>query len=253
MQIVHANNISRSKFWKMIIYAKPGTGKTTLVRYLKEKTLVVDLDNSSRVLAGLENVDVLPFDRTQPIQEMQELLSNIESLVQKGGYKNIVIDNISSFEKDWFVEQAKKSKSTLNNQINDYSAWTNYFSRVMAKIYSVKNVNILVTAWETTRKITNMDGQEFNQYAPQIRASVMDGLLGLCDVVGRLIINPKNNDRGVMLQGSDGQFAKNRLDGQKSCLAKDLFNLGVHTVEKDNSKEANEESKENKNNKEVAK
>jgi phage nucleotide-binding protein len=223
MKIMQASEISRSDHWKMVIYAKPGTGKTTLVRYLKGKTLVVDLDNSSRVLAGLENVSVISFNRTKPNEEMNSLLSEIDKIVADGEFDNVIIDNISSFEKDWFTEKARNSKSHLNNQLQDYSAWTNYFSRVMAKIYAIKNVNILVTAWETTREVTSLAGQTFNQYAPQIRLSVMDGLLGLSDVVGRLVINPKDDQRGVILQGDDGIFAKNRIDGRKTCLAKELF------------------------------
>ncbi len=45
-------------------------------------------------------------------------------------------------------------------------------------------------------------------------------------MVGRLIINPKTNGRGVMLQGNDSIYAKNRLDNRTMCAAKDLFMFG---------------------------
>lgn len=39
------NNILKTANWKMILYAKAGQGKTTSIRYLPGKTLVLDLDN----------------------------------------------------------------------------------------------------------------------------------------------------------------------------------------------------------------
>ncbi len=154
---------------------------------------------------------------------MKQYLEQASELIV--GYDNLVIDNVSSFEKDWFVEKGKGSHNGISNELQDYSQWTNYFSRVMTAIYALP-VNVLTTAWETQRQITTENGQQFNQYAPEIRQSVMDGMLGLCDVVGRLIINPKTNGRGVMLQGNDSIYAKNRLDNRTMCAAKDLFRFG---------------------------
>ncbi len=66
-------NIKRNKNWRVIIYSKPGVGKTSSIKYLKGKTLVLDLDNSSKVLEGLD-VDVIQFDRSKPEEELIEFL-----------------------------------------------------------------------------------------------------------------------------------------------------------------------------------
>lgn len=222
--IKHATKISKTKNWRIILYGKPGVGKTSAIKFLAGKTLVLDLDDSSKVLAGLPNVDVQPFDRSKPDEEWREFLTNLPARIK--GYDNLVVDNVSAFEKDWFVEMGRHSKNGIGNELQDYSRWTNYFARVMTTVYMDADVNVLTTAWEDTREITSDTGQSFSQYAPLIRNSVRDGLLGLADVVGRVVINPKTNNRGVILAGSDAIFAKNRLDDRTVSAIEDLFKFG---------------------------
>ena len=222
--IKHASAIDRTKNWRVLIYGKPGVGKTSAIRNLRGKTLVLDLDDSSKVLAGAPNIDVQPFDRSKPSEEWKEFLTDLKGRVQ--GYDNLVIDNVSAFEKDWFVEMGRQSKNGIGNELQDYSRWTNYFTRIMTMIFMDAPVNVLVTAWENTRDVTSETGQSFSQYAPAIRDSVRDGLLGLTDVVGRVVVNPKTDGRGVILEGTDAIFAKNRLDNRKLVPIKELFKFG---------------------------
>lgn len=222
--IKHASSIDRTKNWRVLIYGKPGVGKTSAIRNLDGKTLVLDLDDSSKVLSGATNIDVQPFDRSKPSEEWKEFLKNLAERVS--GYDNLVIDNVSAFEKDWFVERGRASKNGIGNEIQDYGQWTNYFARIMTMIFMDAPVNVLVTAWENTRDVTSETGQSFSQYAPAIRDSVRDGLLGLTDVVGRVVISTKTSHRGVILAGSDAIFAKNRLDDRTACAIEDLFKFG---------------------------
>ncbi|MDB1684991.1 MULTISPECIES: AAA family ATPase [Enterococcus] len=228
MQIKKATDLKRNKDWRIMVYAKPGTGKTSLVQYLKGKTLVLDMDDSSKVLAGLPNVDVISFDRVHPDEFITEFLKEASQLIKE--YDNLVIDNISSFERDWFVELGRKSKNGISNEIQDYSKWTNYFARVMTTLYMLKDINILVTAWEMLEDYNGDTGQSLKRYAPRIRDSVRDGLLGLTDVVGRVTINPKTGGRGVILEGDDGIYAKNRLDDRKLVAAEHLFDIGGDAI-----------------------
>ncbi|MBO1141476.1 AAA family ATPase [Enterococcus avium] len=224
MKIKKAKDLQKNKDWRIMIYAKPGTGKTSLVQHLEGKTLVLDMDDSTKVLAGLENVDIISFDRVHPHEFITDFIKEAPELIKS--YDNLVIDNISSFERDWFVERGRSSKNGISNEIQDYSQWTNYFARIMTSIYFFKDINILVTAWENQREITTERGQVFNQYAPQIRDSVRDGLMGLTDIVGRMITNPDTGNRGVILEGNDAVYAKNRLDRRKAAPAEELFLIG---------------------------
>lgn len=223
MPLVNGKSILRNKNWKVIIYGKPGIGKTSSVKFLKGKTLVLSLDNSDRVLAG-QDVDIYQFDRVHPEEDIMAFVKSVETIAKN--YDNLFIDNISSFEKDWFVEKGRSSTNHISNEIQDYSQWTNYFSRIMTTLYMIPNINIVTTAWEKQIEITTETGQTFNQYAPEIRDSVRDSLLGLADVVGRMITNPKTGERGVLLQGTDAVFAKNRLDDRTAAPIAELYNFG---------------------------
>lgn len=49
------------------------------------------------------------------------------------------------------------------------------------------------------------------QYAPMLRDSMCNTLMGLSDMVGRVVIKPETHERGVILEGNDSVFAKKTL------------------------------------------
>ncbi|MGY0190171.1 AAA family ATPase [Lactococcus petauri] len=223
LEIKKATEISRTHEWRVLLYGKPGLGKTSAIKGLTGKVLVLDLDGSSRVLAGLKDVDVISFNRENPIQSMKEFLDEARGILK--GYQTLVIDNITAFEKDWFVARGLKSKNGIRNEIQDYGDYTNYFLRLITMIYSLP-INIYVTAWEDKRDIDLEDGTKLTEYIPQVRNQVLNQLLGLTDVVGRIQVNPATHGRGAILEGSDGVYAKNRLDDRTACKIENLFKFG---------------------------
>ena len=77
-----------------LIYAQPGMGKTTAIKNLKGKTLIIDVDKSSSVLKGEPNIDIVEID-THNI--WQAWLDTVKELItgDYSQYDNIVIDNVS--------------------------------------------------------------------------------------------------------------------------------------------------------------
>lgn len=227
MTLSSLKEISKTDLFRVAIYGKPGVGKTSATKFLKGKTIIVPFDNSAKVLGGLD-IETETFDQTKPTEELTRLLKELPN--ELNGVDNLVLDNVSSLEKSWFIEQGRNSKSGIRNELQDYSGWTNFFIRIINSFYKLP-VNILITAWESSYEFTSMSGQQFNQYSPQLRDSVRSTFMGTTDVVGRMMVNPETHQRGVILDGNDGIYAKNRLDNRTSTPIEKLFDWGDVNVQ----------------------
>ncbi|MBH0336636.1 DNA-binding protein, partial [Bacillus thuringiensis] len=84
------------------------------------------------------------------------------------------------------------------------------------------DANVIFTAWETTRNIIHDDGQQYNQMIPDIRDKIVNHIMGIVHVVGRLVIKA-DGTRGFMLEGNESIFAKNHLSKSKGCLQEELL------------------------------
>lgn len=228
MKITKATDISRTQYWRVLLYGKPGLGKTSAIKGLTGRTLVLSLDNSHKVLSGIPNIDVRTiddeglesFNRNEPIEDINVFLKELDVVISD--YDNLVIDNVTSFQSDWLIERGRSSKGGIRNEIQDYGDWTNYFLRIMTKIYGLP-INVYVTAWEDTQEISLEDGRVITQFVPKIRKQVLSELLGWTDVVGRIKVNPNTGNRGAILEGNDGVYAKNRIDSRTACAIDELF------------------------------
>lgn len=232
MEIQHATDIKRAQDFSVLIYAQPGTGKTTTLKYLPGKTLVIDVDRTTNVLAGQANIDIVYLNTKHPLEGARNLLSDIHDN-QLSNYDNIAFDNLSEFEQAWLGEKANEAKTKSGAdmgipQMGDYNQYGFYLPDMIRYINSWSGVNKVYTAWETSRKIDTPSGQTYNQFIPQIREKVLTNVMGLMNVVGRMVISDKTGKRGFLLSPSNAMFAKNQLDDRTSALPEDLFTkIGV--------------------------
>lgn len=222
-----------------LIYGPPGMGKTTALKYLPGKTLVLDVDRTSKVLKGCKNIDIVEVDNINTWDFWEKLIIELYENY-RGKYDNIAVDNVSELERCILSDLGSQGKNKGVPSQGDYQ----YMQfRLVNSLRYMKNLdmNIIWTAWEITDSFQDANGQYYNRAFPQINHKIMNNVLGLCDVVGKLAINSEGQ-RGFILTASNSTFAKNQLDNRKGCLqnelilAGDAVGEGTKTVSKGSTK-----------------
>jgi len=218
VDITNGAQITKSKKAKIIIYSKPGNGKTTVARLLPGKTLVLDIDGTSQVLSGYENVDVANIDGNNPHDSILQFYAIAKANISK--YDNILVDNLTHYQKLWLLKKGESTKSGMP-ELKDYALLDNHLLKLV-ETFNTLDANIIFTAWETTRNITHDDGQQYTQFIPDIRDKIVNHIMGIVHVVGRLV-KKADGTRGFVLEGDQSIFAKNHLDQRKGCVQEELL------------------------------
>lgn len=227
MEIKKAIDISNPK-GTYLIYGAPGMGKTSCAKYFPGRTLVLDVDRTSNVLKGCPNIDIVEVDNIDTDKAWSDLLLDLVNHY-KGQYDNIMIDNLSELERCILSDFGRKGKNRGVPAQGDYQVMQ---FRVVNSLRYLKQMdcNIIMTAWEETDLYTDSNGQQYNRSYPRINKKVVDNICGLCNIVGRLMINSEGK-RGFVLEGTNSTYAKNQLDDRKGCLQEHLIVGDGHAAE----------------------
>lgn len=206
-----------------LLYAPPGMGKTSTVKYLPGKTLVIDVDRTSHVLKGNPNIDIMYADNKDTWNWWTAFCKHAETNL-KGQFDNIVIDNISELERCMLSSLGAVGK---NNGVPSQGDYQYMQFRVVNSFRWFKSIakRTVFLAWEMNDLFTTSEGQQFNRALPQVNLKILNNVLGLCHVVGRLMIN-SDGERGYVLKASNSIYAKNQLDNRAGCLQEDVFKVG---------------------------
>lgn len=218
MQVTNGADVKRSAKAKIITYSKPGDGKTTVAGLLPGKTLVLDIDGTSQVLEGYSNVDIAKIDAENPHDSILQFYALAKANITK--YDNIFIDNLTHYQKLWLLKKGENTKSGMP-ELKDYAILDNHLLKLV-EVFNALDANIIFTAWETARDIIHDDGQKYNQFVPDIREKIVNHIMGIVHVVGRLV-RKADGSRGFILEGNQSIFAKNHLDKRKGCLQENLI------------------------------
>ena len=216
-ETVSAENIQTNNR-TYLLYGAPGMGKTSTIKFLPGKTLLLDVDRTSHVLKGCPNIDIMYVDNANTWEYWEKLIIHLKDNCEE--YDNIVVDNISELERSILSDLGSKGK---NKGVPCQADYQYMQFRIVNSLRYMKNldVNLIWTAWESTDLYTESSGQQWNRSYPQVNQKILNNVLGLCDVVGKLAIN-KDGERGYILSATNSTYAKNQIDSRVGCLQSEL-------------------------------
>ena len=216
MNIISAKDIKHDRI-TALIYGTPGTGKTTLLGCLQGRTLIVDIDKGSSVLAGKDNIDILSVDGNSRL-----LYEVPQQFKQTCPYDNIAIDTVSELERTMLSNLAARNNNGLPT-LQDYGN-VNHFMLNLCRQFRNINANIFFTAWEQYTEVTSPTGETYSRIEPLIRQKNMENICGLCDIIGRIYYDKDTNSRRVWLEGRPHIVARDRIFKRSSCSFEEVVN-----------------------------
>lgn len=219
-----------------LLYCAPGVGKSTAIGLIAEhsegNTLVLDVDRTiqrtlakGEVVKDTSRIMVAEVDNIRTFESWKTLLKQeiTPEFLQQNNITTIAVDNISELERCILSDLGAQGKNKGVPAMADYQYMQ--FQLVNSlRLMKSWGVNIVWTAWEDVRTITHPDGTQYSQMIPKISAKIVDNICGLCDVVGKIMVN-KDGVHGIILEATQSIYAKNQIDSRKGCKVADFINF----------------------------
>lgn len=231
--------VKKDSAYTALLYCKPGVGKSTAIGLIAEAsegmTLVLDVDRTiTRTLAKGEVVKdtskilIQQIDNINTFDDWTNVLRELAEMKKSGqleaaGIKTIAVDNISELERCILSDLGAKGKNKGVPAMADYQYMQFKLVNSLRQMKSL-GVNVVWTAWEVTEQFTHPDGTQYSRLYPKISSKIVDNICGLCDVVGRILIN-KDGEHGILLEATQNTYAKNQIDSRKACRVEDFINF----------------------------
>ena len=217
------------------MYCAPGVGKSTALGLIGEKskgkTLVLDVDRTfvptmakDEVVHDFSKFEVLQVDNINTWTDWTKKLTDLKAAKEAGKlteYENICVDNISELERCILSDLGRQGKNKGVPAQADYQ----YMQfKLMDSLRFMKSLglNVIWTAWETTEDYVTLDGTCYTRSYPKISKKIVDNVCGLCEIVGKIIVN-KDGERGVVMEATQNIYAKNQIDTRKICNVKEFI------------------------------
>ena len=217
-----------------LVYCAPGVGKSTFLGLIGEKskgkTLVLDIDRTfiptmskNEVVHDFDRIEVMQIDNIETWDSWTVTLKTLKELKDDGvlDFENICVDNLSELERCILSDLGSKGKNKGVPAQADYQYMQFKLVNSLRFLKSL-GVNVYITAWETTEQFQNPDGSSYSRVYPKVSAKIVDNICGLCDVVGKIIVN-KEGARGLLMEASQNVYAKNQRDTRKICKVEEFL------------------------------
>ena len=216
-----------------LLYCPPGVGKSTTIGLIAEasegNTLVLDIDRTiERTIAKHEVVKdssrrfIQKIDNINTFEDWTRVITELGDMKKAGklNFQNIAVDNISELERCILSDLGSKGKNKGVPAMADYQYMQFKLVNSLRYMKSL-GVNIIWTAWEVTEDFTHPDGTRYSRLYPKVSAKIVDNICGLCDIVGKIMIN-KDKEHVILLEATQNIYAKNQVDNRKYCKVEDF-------------------------------
>jgi len=245
-----------------LLYCAPGVGKSTAIGVIAENsegnTLVLDVDRTiqrtlakGEVVKDTSKVLVVEVENRSKNDDTgimgtfgawADLLKNqiTPAFIKENNITTVAVDNISELERCILSDLGAQGKNKGVPAMADYQ----YMQfQLVNSLRQMKNwgVNVIWTAWESVEPFTYPDGSQYSRCVPKISAKIVDNICGLCDIVGKIMVN-KDGVHGIVLQATQNILAKNQIDTRKGCLIEEFTKWAKPAV---NNETTNKEDNKN--------
>lgn len=230
------DNISKNLPYTALLYCPPGVGKSTAIGLAAEqgegKTLVLDIDRTiDRTMAKKEVVKdtsklfSVKIDNVHTFDAWTNTLKELKAMKDAGAldFETIAVDNISELERCILSDLGSQGKNKGVPAMGDYQYMQFKLVNSLRFMKSL-GVNIIWTAWEDCAQFTMPDGTGYSRLVPKISTKILDNICGLCDVVGKIMVN-KEGQHGIILEAQQNIYAKNQIDSRKACKVENFINF----------------------------
>lgn len=204
-------------FHKFIIYGPPGEGKTSWVAENCPDPIWFDFERSSDVLKAIGKLDipVIPITPKDSPQDLENFILKDLNGIQKGKYKTIVFDTISSaqiFQLGHWMENNSKNDLPL---YQDYRKSTTIFNRIFFALQHM-DYHVALIAHEKDYYEGEGENKKLVQIGPGVTPALFESVRQLTSGVYRLQkkvsgIGKDAKPSWSMLVNNKGKYvAKNR-------------------------------------------
>lgn len=226
LQVTNAADLKLRRL-SIMVYGASGIGKTTLAGMLPGKTLLLDIDHGCMTLKGNENVDVLDI-----MGGFAQLASICNDLRQNNcyGYRNIVLDTLSSLESMELSERGRIGAGKGQPTQADYGRVYSLMKALCLDYIKLPRV-ILFLAHEKPATISadTLTGDQLTKVVPKIgnkSGDLATEICGLCDIVARCMMRKTNDgkvQRYLAMGSSPTMDVRDRIWKRTECTYETLI------------------------------
>ena len=243
MEVKKVDELSSNPY-TALLYCPPGVGKSTAIGLIAEasegNTLVLDVDRTigrtlakGEVVKDTSKIMVVQIENRGKgsgaadgtFENWADVLKNgiTPEFIKENNIKTVAVDNISELERCILADLGSQGKNRGIPAMADYQ----YMQfQLVNSLRAMKawGVNVIWTAWETTKDVIYPDGSKYMKFVPKISDKIMDNICGLCDVVGRIMAITEDGAtrHGIIFEADQTMYAKNQIDTRKGCTVADF-------------------------------